>query len=411
MVASASRPQPSVTQAVRPRLAAVVHRLSPYHRARFDAARDDVDIVVVEANGVDATYDWDAVEAEELNRTLLFPGADVASKPSWVVRRKVRSALTWARPDVALIPGWGDALALCSLSWCLDHGVPTVLLSDSTAWDSRRHWWREAIKSRLVRLFDTALVAGQPQVEYVVGLGFDKGRVFTGCDVVDNEYFRQGAEEARQHAERLRRELDLPERYLLTVSRFVPRKNLERLLTAYSHYRATARDPAGLVVLGSGPLRERLLRRASELGIERDVHFRGFAQYPELPHYYGLADAFVLSSTADQWGLVVNEAMACSLPVIVSNRCGCARDLVAEGKNGTTFDPERTDDIADALTRILSPDTDRSAMGRQSQQIIAEWSLAKFRSNLDRAMALARDLVDKPRNVVDRGLLELTIHR
>ena len=75
----------------------------------------------------------------------------------------------------------------------------------------------------------------------------------------------------------------------------------------------------------------------------------GFKQYDELPIYYGLAGAFIHASTTEQWGLVVNEAMAAGLPVIVSERCGCAPDLVENGRNGFTFDPYDVD----ALTHLM----------------------------------------------------------
>jgi 1,2-diacylglycerol 3-alpha-glucosyltransferase len=99
------------------------------------------------------------------------------------------------------------------------------------------------------------------------------------------------------------------------------------------------RDARDLVVCGDGDLRPRLHALARELGLEQRVHWPGFVQYPDLPVYYALADAFILASTIEPWGLVVNEAMACGLPVLVSDRCGCAPDLVPEGQNGFTFKP------------------------------------------------------------------------
>src|SRR6185369_15110785 len=95
--------------------------------------------------------------------------------------------------------------------------------------------------------------------------------------------------------------------------------------------------------------------------------------------------AFVLASTSETWGLVVNEAMASGLPVIVSRRCGCARDLVAEGRNGFTFDPFDVESLTRQLQRMAAPDTDRAAMSRASREIIAHWTPALWAQNLQLA--------------------------
>jgi glycosyltransferase involved in cell wall biosynthesis len=137
----------------------------------------------------------------------------------------------------------------------------------------------------------------------------------------------------------------------------------------------------------------------------------GFVQYPELPTYYGLAEAFVLPSTTEQWGLVVNEAMAAGLPVLVSNRCGCAADLVHEGRNGYTFDPYDVDELAGLLVRISSDDCSRKAMGEAGKEIISSWSPDTFAKSLWRAAELARASALAKPGVFDRLLLRLLIQR
>ena len=146
----------------------------------------------------------------------------------------------------------------------------------------------------------------------------------------------------------LRQRLGLPERYFLASARFIEKKNLSGLLHAYAAYRrATPDDPWSLVVLGDGELRPELERLRGELGLDDVVSFPGYRSYQELPAYYGLASCFVHASTTEQWGLVVNEAMAAGLPVLVSNRCGCAANLVQEdgvqeGGNGFTSRSDET---------------------------------------------------------------------
>src|SRR5207244_6319382 len=93
------------------------------------------------------------------------------------------------------------------------------------------------LKRRIVDLYSAALVGGQRHVEYLIELGMPRERIFTGYDVVDNEYFRQRAEEVRSQRSEVRQKYGLPENYFLASARFIPKKNLPRLIRAYSVYR------------------------------------------------------------------------------------------------------------------------------------------------------------------------------
>ena len=154
------------------------------------------------------------------------------------------------------------------------------------------------------------------QAAYIIELGMAESRVFKGYDVVDNAYFASMAR-LRQSTERLNR---LPNcNYFLASSRFLPQKNLQRLLEAFAAYSRLAK-PQGweLVLLGDGDLRPELERQRIRLGLESVVHMPGFMQYGDLPDYYAWAGAFIHASTTEQWGLVVNEAI---LPTARRDEC------------------------------------------------------------------------------------------
>lgn len=137
----------------------------------------------------------------------------------------------------------------------------------------------------------------------------------------------------------------------------------------------------------------------------------GFKQYSELPAYYGLASVFILPSIKDTWGLVVNEAMAAGLPVLVSNRCGCAPDLVEEGCNGYTFDPYNVDALAGLMRKISADDCDRAAMGQASRDIIARWTPQTFAENLCKAAEAALNAPRPQANLLDKALLWALMRR
>src|SRR5262249_48293889 len=163
------------------------------------------------------------------------------------------------------------------------------------------------------------LVSGSRHRDYIAELGAPAERVFTGYGAVDNEHFSAGAAAARHAPDQLRAERSLPRHYFMACSRFSEKKNLFRLVEAYARYRA--RSPASAwsrVVVGEGELKAQLVALRDRLGLQAHVQFPGPKAYGELPVYYGLAEAFVHASTVEQWGLVVNEAMAAGLPVIVS---------------------------------------------------------------------------------------------
>jgi glycosyltransferase involved in cell wall biosynthesis len=165
--------------------------------------------------------------------------------------------------------------------------------------------------------------------------------------------------------------------------------------------------PWDLVLLGDGPLRETLNSQLSTLNLNEHVQLPGFKPYDELPVYYALANTFVHASTTEQWGLVVNEAIASGLPLIVSNRCGCAPELV--NGNGFTFDPTNEDELATQLFEMASlSDQERNHLGNNSYRIAANFAPERFGEGLERAATVAMGIPQKRFGIMDRALLLVT---
>jgi glycosyltransferase involved in cell wall biosynthesis len=204
--------------------------------------------------------------------------------------------------------------------------------------------------------------------------------------------------------ERLR--LGLPEKYFLASCRFIEKKNLPRLVEAFADYRRAGGVGAwDLVLLGDGHLRQPLTALISRCGLDAAVHMPGFRQYDDLPAYYGLAGAFVHASSTEQWGLVVNEAMAAGLPVIVSKACGCVDELVVPGKNGYVFDPTAPSELTGCLVHVASDRCDRRLLANEGRAIIGKWAPDRFATGLCCAVDLA---LAAPRRAtfVDRLLVQ-----
>ena len=414
-----STQSPPTTASNATRLAILCHRVGPYHFARTRAAGKIINTTLIEVFKNDDVYKWSLVPgAEGFDRRTLF---DKDSQPTAELLRGLHQALGESRPNVVAIPGWADVVAFGAIQWCASHSVPVVVMSESTEWDERRRPWKEWVKRRIVKLCAAGLVGGRPHADYLARLGMAPNRIFLGYDAVDNGYFAGKAAEVRSQLPQIRASHRLPENYFLASARFVEKKNLLNLIRAYARYRELAektrkpasdpRPPAAdlwfLVLLGDGPLRSDLSHLISDLRLQHSVLLPGFIQYGELPVYYACAKAFLHASTVEQWGLVVNEAMASGLPVLVSNRCGCARDLVHEGVNGFTFNPRDIEQLAQLMLKISAPDFPLSDFGAASRRIIADWSPDRFASGLRQAVESALASPKPHLGTADRLLLQL----
>jgi 1,2-diacylglycerol 3-alpha-glucosyltransferase len=372
-----------------PALAVIVGRMGPYHAARLAAASlslGRIECVCIEVAAQTREYAWDAVTSSDaFRRRTLIQDVDYEVASSRRRSAEVVKALTQENPRAVAINGWAEPEARAALRWCCKWDRIAILMSETQKKDRPRYRATEFVKGWLVRQFDAALVGGRSHADYLVSLGMPPEAISLGYDVVDNEHFMTGADRARKDESRLRNTMDLPPRYFLASARFVAKKNLEFLLNAYAEYRRSAPTPWDLVLLGDGPLRQVLEAKIGQLGIGSCVRLPGFKQYSELPAYYGLASAFVLASKTEQWGLVVNEAMAAGLPVLVSRTAGSV-EMVVEGETGFSFDPVNIREIAAVMLRISREDLRIGVMGKNAQNAIASMGPRRFAQGLEAAL-------------------------
>ena len=427
------------------KVAVIFHRFGPYHCARLEGASRYCTVTGIELGSETREYEWSRVEQTNAFEWItLFPQSDSRSKPVDEQEKAVAEALSACCPDAVAIPGWWDKGALAALKWCHENAVPTVLMSESTAIDEPRVWWREFVKRRIVALYSAALVGGQRHKEYLVTLGMGPDQIFAGYDAVDNQHFARGAKEVESRKEKVENGLREPPtreatacqgNYFLASARFIPKKNLDTLIRAYAEYRQRAegreqrtedggqraenselRSPTSdlwsLVLLGDGPLKSDLRSLISDLRLQDSVLLPGFKQYDELPAYYALANAFVHPSKSEQWGLVVNEALASGLPVLVSDRCGCSPELVQEGMNGFTFDPEDQTQLTSLLLAMATlPTEERERMGEAGREIVKQFGPEKFGEGLESATRFAVSQPRKHLRWLDRLILNRMLSR
>ncbi len=373
------------------RIAILTQQVSNYHAARYRAAeaqfREVIPISVRNAADFAEFLTGDEVgrricEGEEDYREAVNDGS------LW---NRVCAMLAKISPDVVAVAGWAFPESLAAIAWARSNGKGVVMMSASQAHDGQRSGVREWIKSRVVKSCGAGLVAAQGHRDYLARLGMAKNAIFLGYDAVDNAHFRDGAALARRHADERRAAEGLPERYILASGRFIAKKNYLRLIGAFAA--ALAREDHGhhLVLLGDGPERGAIESAIRQHGLGERVHCPGFRGYDALPTFYGLAEGFAHVSLAEQWGLVINEAAAAGLPLLVSRPCGAASTLVQPGENGWLVEPRDQSAIAAALGAMmrLTPQM-RTEMGQASARIVSDWGPERFALGL-RDAALKAD--------------------
>ncbi|WP_322102607.1 glycosyltransferase family 4 protein [Paraburkholderia sp. J41] len=295
-------------------------------------------------------------------------------------------------PDVVITLGYntGYSALLCALR-LLTRRYKLIYMSDSKADDGLRRRLKERLKRLLVSRFDGALVAGEKHRRYAQSLGIPMARSRIGFDVIDVDYFARLAQQARDNDRAVRARFGLPQRYLLCVSRFVARKNVDVLIDAWRQS-GVHEHGVGLVLVGQGPLEAPLRERIAASGLASQVTILQSLANPEMPNLYALAEFVVLASEFDQWGLCVSEAFAAGCPAVVTRTCGVAGEVVIDGANGFVVEPRDVDTLARRIAELGGDSALRERFAANAQTTIRRWTPLLFASS---ALELAEATTSK----------------
>ncbi len=301
----------------------------------------------------------------------------------------MHAALSRIAPDVILCGGYNYLASWSAARWARHHRVPLLLWSESTAFDLRHQYGVvEFMKARFLSLCTEFVVPGTSSLNYLKELGIGEQRIFTARNAVDTSLFSKLAEASRHDESSVRARHRLPDRYFLYVGRLVKAKGVFDLLDAYAALKSEIRAKVGLVFVGGGPDRAELMARASP--ISGTIQFLGFAHREELPEIYALAEGLIFPTHSDPWGLVVNEAMACGLPVVTTTVAGCTPDLVQNDWNGFVIPPRDPSQLALAMENLASDSAQRREMGRRGRERIEAYSPTAWAEGIVKAVQSAR---------------------
>jgi glycosyltransferase involved in cell wall biosynthesis len=370
------------------RLTMVIPEPTPFRTVMLDrvATRPELELTVLYAGSTVQRRTWTI----EPRHPAVFlegrrvPGLYRALRHEYPISLGVFGALAGSRPEVVLVSGWSTFAAQASSSWCRARGVPYVLLVESNERDARPGW-RRAVKGAVVppvvRGAAEVLVVGRLARESMLARGVDPERISLFADTIDVESFGAAADRLRPRRDALRAEAGIApaDVVVLSVARLAPEKGPDTLVRAV----ALTGDPRIVLVLaGSGAERGRLEELAADLGVRLVV-------LPDVPwerivERFAIADVFVLLSRHEPWGVVVNEAAACGLPLVVSDRVGAAFDLVEDGRNGAIVPADDPFTAGDAIRALAADPELRRAAGAASREIMRDWDYAPSIENLIR---------------------------
>jgi len=363
---------------VKRRLALITEIIAPYRIPVFNAlaAHPDIDLHVIFLSETDSSLRQWLVYKDEIRFSYdVLPAIrSRLGKYNLLFNRGMKSALSKASPQSIVCGGYNYLASWQALNWGATHKVPFLLWLESTAADQRRrNPIVEALKQRFVKGCQGFVVPGKASREYLKEFAVQDRLIFQAPNAVDNRFFMERAARARDTARAMRAEIHVPDRYFLYVGRLVAPKGVFELLDAYAKLDPALRSEIGLVVVGDGPARAQLIEQAERIrpGV---IQFPGFIQKDGLAEFYAMAEGLIFPTHSDTWGFVVNEAMACGLPVVATDVAGCVPDLVEDEWNGKVVAVSDPVELASAMEYLSGQAELRSEMGKRSEQRIVGYS-------------------------------------
>jgi glycosyltransferase involved in cell wall biosynthesis len=383
-----------------PRIAALAGFLTNHH----------VDLHVIEIAGQGSPYAFAGKSIHEVSScpwVCLFPEKRMEDVPMRVASHRLYKTLEKLDPDIVIAGAIAYPSGATAVRWARKRKRPVIIMDDARLRDVPRSRLVTWVKRRIYANVDAVLIAAASHATDYKFWGIPEQHMFFGINVVDNASFAGRSSSARQNITATQKKYHLPANFFLGVGRQIAKKNWDTLIRAFCASTGAARD-WGLVLVGDGPEHHKL-KEVAALSHGR-VLFVPFQDQESLCEFYAAANCLVLPSHGETWGLVVNEAMACRLPVIVSRECGCTDTLVQHEYNGWQFDPRGPRQLTQILARFMSLSHEkRRQMGERSFGIISNWGLERFCESVWQAVQFCRQLPARSyvSPIVDRIILNL----
>ncbi len=340
-----------------------------YQAPLFRALAERVDLTVYFAHratakdqaeaGFDVGFDWDVDLTHGFRHAFL---KNVSRRPS-ITRfagcdtPTIGEVLAADKVDVVAVYGWHFKSYLQTARAGRKLGIPVMVRSNSHLANPKPLLKRIAkaiVLPPFLRLFDMFLPTGTRSAQYLRRYRVPESLIRIVPYCIDVDAFASGAAQARSERERLRAEFGAAgkERIVLFVGKLIGLKEIPSIIDALARLIRSG-QAVRLVLVGSGPLAGDLAAMANARSLP--VTFVGFVNQTRMPEVYAAADVVVLPSSSETWGLVVNEAFACGVPAVVSDRVGCGPDMIDDGTTGSVVPVGDVGRLAEAIAYWTAP--------------------------------------------------------
>ncbi len=341
----------------------VIHNVvSPHTTLLFKELSKLVDLDVIYCSQDEENRNWkDSPSGFKYkvlpNISIKFRGKDLFT---YFINFTILKEFRIIKPEVVIISGWDIFSYQVVFFYCKLRGIKVILWSGSTRYENS---WRRTISLPLVRSIvkgsDAYIAYGIRAKEYLEMLGARQDKIFIYKHTTDLDRYRRYPKKYNQKKEKV----------IMYYGQIIERKGVDILIKAFASIQKRISN-IRLSIVGSGFFKNYLIELVSKLGIGKNVNFVEDPGDYKIGKFFSEANLFVLPSREDVWGLVVNEAMASGLPIVVSNNAGCAPDLVQNGVNGYVFKSGSVRDLSNKILRILSSASLMERMGKASSKII-----------------------------------------
>lgn len=369
-----------------PRLAFVTSHPIQYQVPifRYLAAQPDIEFEVffamipdaaTQGSGFGVEFEWDLPLLEGYDYHVLdnISGQPSVTHFSGCDTPGIFDTLQSHQIDAVVVNGWVVKTCLQSLNACRKLGIPCIVRGEANNLRPRP-WWKRFLQRQLIHRYSAYLPIGTASREFYAGYGVPQERMFDARYCIENRRFATAADSHADRKSEFRDSWGIPPEAccFLYCGKFEQKKHPVELIGAIRT--AVQRKAAlHLLMVGDGDLRAECEALVREYSLP--VSFTGFLNQTEIVKAYIAADALVLPSDhGETWGLVVNEAMACGLPAIVSDQVGCASDLIVEGQTGWEFSFGDWDQLADQLVHASRSAESLNQMGRNCRNHVESFS-------------------------------------
>ncbi|WP_373530524.1 glycosyltransferase family 4 protein [Nostoc sp.] len=361
----------------------------------------DFSVKAYHDSGFGQFIEWDIPLTEGYDYQLLdcWGSKQLTGILRQAIATDISKQLKLGKFDAIWVHGWSQICSLQAILAAEALEIPILMRGESNGLQESFHPVKKLVKNAFLKwLFQKVsgfICIRTLNYRFYQHYGISDERLFWIPYAVNNEYFQKTAIQAQANREVLRRSLNLePGRpIILYAAKLIDIKRPQDLLAAYCLLSPDSlQEPEPyLLFVGDGALRSHLESQAKAINWQ-SIHFLGFRNQSELPAFYDLCDVFVLPSSFEPWGLVVNEVMNAAKPVIVSEQVGAAVDLIRDGENGYIFPVGSVKELAEHLRQLLSNSENAIQMGERSLARIQNWSFAEdYTGLMDALKAVTSD--------------------